>query len=60
MNVLPAQPIGIQSTAGAVPIRNEKGKRNSYNSFIFQLHVAHEFLRKKTLNICPLLLLFRG
>lgn len=26
MNVLPAQPIGIQSTAGAVPILNEKGK----------------------------------
>lgn len=26
MNVLPAQPIGIQSTAGAVPIRNEKGE----------------------------------
>lgn len=26
MNVLPAQPAGIQSTAGAVPIRNEKGK----------------------------------
>ncbi|CAG9566147.1 unnamed protein product [Danaus chrysippus] len=26
MNVLPAQPIGIQSTAGAVPVRNEKGE----------------------------------
>ncbi|CAH2049359.1 unnamed protein product, partial [Iphiclides podalirius] len=26
MNVLPAQPTGIQSTAGAVPIRNEKGE----------------------------------
>ncbi|GBP97902.1 Microfibrillar-associated protein 1 [Eumeta japonica] len=26
MNVLPAQPIGIQSTAGAIPIRNEKGE----------------------------------
>lgn len=26
LNVLPAQPIGIQSTAGAVPIRNEKGE----------------------------------
>ncbi|CAH0687802.1 unnamed protein product [Spodoptera exigua] len=26
MNTLPAQPIGIQSTAGAVPIRNEKGE----------------------------------
>ncbi|CAH4022639.1 microfibrillar-associated protein 1 [Pieris brassicae] len=25
-NVLPAQPTGIQSTAGAVPIRNEKGE----------------------------------
>lgn len=28
MNVLPAQPVGIQSTAGAVPIRNEKGKHS--------------------------------
>ncbi|XP_004929654.2 microfibrillar-associated protein 1 [Bombyx mandarina] len=26
MNVLPAQPTGIQSTAGAIPIRNEKGE----------------------------------
>ncbi|XP_063367842.1 microfibrillar-associated protein 1 [Cydia amplana] len=26
MNALPAQPTGIQSTAGAVPIRNEKGE----------------------------------
>ncbi|CAH0724915.1 unnamed protein product, partial [Brenthis ino] len=26
MNQLPAQPIGIQSTAGAVPVRNEKGE----------------------------------
>ncbi|VVD06168.1 unnamed protein product [Leptidea sinapis] len=26
MNALPAQPAGIQSTAGAVPIRNEKGE----------------------------------
>ncbi|KAI5643867.1 microfibril-associated/Pre-mRNA processing domain-containing protein [Phthorimaea operculella] len=25
-NALPAQPIGIQSTAGAVPVRNEKGE----------------------------------
>ncbi|XP_013183659.1 microfibrillar-associated protein 1 [Amyelois transitella] len=26
MNTLPAQPVGIQSTAGAVPVRNEKGE----------------------------------
>ncbi|XP_063830020.1 microfibrillar-associated protein 1 [Ostrinia nubilalis] len=26
INVLPAQPMGIQSTAGAVPVRNEKGE----------------------------------
>lgn len=32
MNVLPAQPIGIQSTAGAVPIRNEKGNIITYDS----------------------------
>lgn len=30
MNVLPAQPIGIQSTAGAVPVRNEKGITNVF------------------------------
>lgn len=51
MNVLPAQPVGIQSTAGAVPIRNEKGEScpSLYMlitnfSGINQIEIAHCYL----------------
>lgn len=48
-NTLPAQPIGIQSTAGAVPVRNEKGMMHFDK--LFSTYLYHYFSCDKLMKL---------